>query len=98
MGHALGQTEQVTAGVEATVLLKCEFSNPLGSVKDPDRHGMIEDAETRHPQKDTVIIDPRAGTRVLRSLSSPQRRVINSSSDAGDDVIERRTLLNAGRC
>ena len=30
----LVKLNRVTAGLEATVLLKCEFFNPLGSVKD----------------------------------------------------------------
>ena len=34
----LVRLNKVTDGVEATVLLKCEFFNPLGSVK--DRIGM----------------------------------------------------------
>ena len=43
----LVKLNRVTAGLEATVLLKCEFFNPLGSVKDRIGMAMIEDAERR---------------------------------------------------
>src|SRR5436190_23190603 len=58
----LVRLNKVTAGVEATVLLKCEFFNPLGSVKDRIGMAMIEDAERRSViNKDTVIIEPTSG-------------------------------------
>jgi len=47
----LVRLNRVTAGVPATILLKCEFFNPLGSVK--DRIGHVHDRggrEARHPQ------------------------------------------------
>jgi len=44
------------------ILLKCEFFNPLGSVKDRIGMAMIEDAEQRGVLKpDTVIIEPTSG-------------------------------------
>src|SRR5208337_2798947 len=49
-------------GVPATILLKCEFFNPLSSVKDRIGMSMIEDAEKRGIlKKDTVIIEPTSG-------------------------------------
>src|SRR5271163_4036362 len=58
----LVKLNKVTAGVDATVLLKCEFFNPLGSVKDRIGMAMIEDAEKRGIlKKDTVIIEPTSG-------------------------------------
>lgn len=58
----LVRLNHVTAGLEATVLLKCEFFNPLGSVKDRIGVAMIEDAEKRGQlKKDTVIIEPTSG-------------------------------------
>src|SRR5262245_36315432 len=58
----LVRLNRVTAGVDATVLLKCEFFNPLGSVKDRIGMSMIEDAERRGVLKqDTVIIEPTSG-------------------------------------
>ena len=59
VGHTpLVRLNRVTAGVEANVLLKCEFFNPLGSVKDRIGMSMIDDAEKRGVlKKDTVIIE-----------------------------------------
>jgi len=41
----LVRLNRVTQGLSATVLLKCEFFNPLGSVKDRIGMSMIDDAE-----------------------------------------------------
>ena len=41
----LVRLNKVTAGLNANILLKCEFFNPLGSVKDRIGMAMIEDAE-----------------------------------------------------
>src|SRR3954467_2346970 len=58
----LVKLNRVTDGVSATILLKCEFFNPLGSVKDRIGMSMIEDAERRGVlKKDTVIIEPTSG-------------------------------------
>jgi len=58
----LVRLNKVTAGVDATILLKCEFFNPLGSVKDRIGAAMIEDAELRGVLKrDTVIVEPTSG-------------------------------------
>ena len=58
----LVRLNRVTAGLEATIALKCEFFNPLGSVKDRIGMSMIEDAEQRGILKpDTVIIEPTSG-------------------------------------
>ena len=58
----LVKLNKVTAGVDATILLKCEFFNPLSSVKDRIGAAMIEDAEKRGVlKKDTVIIEPTSG-------------------------------------
>jgi cysteine synthase A len=58
----LVKLNKVTAGVDATILLKCEFFNPLGSVKDRIGMAMIEDAEQRGVlKKDTVIVEPTSG-------------------------------------
>ena len=43
----LVRLNNVTAGLPATIALKCEFFNPLGSVKDRIGIAMIEDAEQR---------------------------------------------------
>ena len=58
----LVRLNRVTAGLDATILLKCEFFNPLGSVKDRIGMAMIEDAERRGiVNHDTVIVEPTSG-------------------------------------
>ena len=58
----LVKLNKVTAGVDATILLKCEFFNPLSSVKDRIGAAMIEAAEKSGVlKKDTVIIEPTSG-------------------------------------
>jgi cysteine synthase A len=58
----LVRLNKVTVGVDATILLKCEFFNPLGSVKDRIGAAMIEDAEKRGVLKrDTIIVEPTSG-------------------------------------
>ena len=45
-----------------SILLKCEFFNPLGSVKDRIGMAMIDDAERRGVLKpETTIIEPTSG-------------------------------------
>jgi cystathionine beta-synthase len=52
IGRAVGRTPlvrlaRVTRGLRSTVLAKCEFLNPTGSVKDRIALSMVEDAERR---------------------------------------------------
>lgn len=63
IGHTpLVKLNKITAGLPATVLLKCEFFNPLGSVKDRIGMAMIEAAEKGGTlNKDTTIIEPTSG-------------------------------------
>src|SRR5262245_24946756 len=52
----------VAAGLPATILLKCEFFNPLGSAKDRIGAAMIEEAERRgYIGATTTIIEPTSG-------------------------------------
>ena len=49
-------------GLEATVLVKLEYFNPAGSVKDRIAKAMIEDAEQKGLLKEgSVIIEPTSG-------------------------------------
>src|SRR5512136_2784370 len=58
----LVRLNKVTAGLPAAVLLKCEFFNPLGSVKDRIGMSMIRDTEQRGILKrDSVIIEATSG-------------------------------------
>ena len=76
----LVRLNKVTAGLDATILLKCEFFNPLGSVKDRIGMAMIEDAEKRGVLKKKRSSSSRpAATRALPWPLSPPPRATNSS-------------------
>ena len=67
-------------GLEATVLVKLEYLNPAGSVKDRVAKAMIEDAEAKGLLKPgSVIIEPTSATPASVSPSSPPRRATASS-------------------
>ena len=58
----LVRLKRVTQGIDADVVGKLEFFNPLSSVKDRIGVSMIEDAEKKKLiNKDTVIIEPTSG-------------------------------------
>ena len=58
---------RVAEGVDATIALKAEFFNPLGSVKDRIGLAMIEAGEKAGKiTKETVIIEPTSGIRASR--------------------------------
>jgi cysteine synthase A len=58
----LVKLNHITAGIEAVILGKLEFFNPLSSVKDRLGVALIEDAEKRGLlKKDSVIIEPTSG-------------------------------------
>ena len=63
VGHTpLVRLNKVTAGVDAAILLKCEFFNPLSSVKDRIGVAMIEAAEAEgRLRPGATIIEPTAG-------------------------------------
>lgn len=58
----LVRINKLTKGLDAVILAKLEFFNPLSSVKDRIGVAMIEDAEKKGVlKKDSVIIEPTSG-------------------------------------
>lgn len=58
----LVKINKLADGLDATILAKLEFFNPLSSVKDRIGVAMIDDAENRGIlKKDSVIIEPTSG-------------------------------------
>jgi cysteine synthase A len=98
--QAVGNTplvrpRRITEGCVATVLLKCEFCNPLGSVKDRIAVSMIDAAERDgRLQPGGLVVEPTSGNTGIGLAfvcASRGYRLVLTMPDSMS--LERRTLL-----
>ena len=83
--------------LEADILVKLEYFNPAGSVKDRIAIAMIKEAETSGKlTKDSVIIEPTSGNTGIGLASAAAARGYRAILTMPETMsVERRNLLKA---
>jgi cysteine synthase A len=91
----LVRLNRIAEGLQATILAKLEFRNPLGSVKDRIGLAMIKAAEEQGFMKsDTMIVEPTSGnTGIALAFVCATRKYRLTLTMPETMSIERRKLL-----
>jgi cysteine synthase len=94
-GTPLVKLNRITAGIQATIAIKCEFFNALGSVKDRIGKSMIEAAEREGViNKNTTIVEPTSGNTGIALAFVCAAKGYNLILTMPETMsMERRTLL-----